>query len=54
MTDEKKECALCGSKEVVFLTGSDQKASLNGTDCTEMINAYWGKGHWLCEDCVFK
>jgi len=52
--EKEKKCALCGTKHVIFLTGSGQKAILNDTDCTEAINAYWGKGKWLCKECVFK
>jgi len=47
----KKKCCMCGSKDVVFKIGSGQKAILNDTDYTELIEAHYKKGEYLCEDC---
>jgi hypothetical protein len=52
--NKNTECCMCGSKEVVFEVGSKQKAILNKTDYTEIINKCYEKGDSLCEDCLFK
>ena len=54
MGNEKEICVMCGSKEVVYEVGSKQKATLNETDYTSLINAQYDKGDKLCVDCLFK
>ena len=49
----KRKCVMCGEKGI-FQVGSGQKAILNKRDCTKLIEAYYKKGDWLCEDCLFK
>jgi len=50
----EKKCCMCENENVVFEVGSGQKAILNETDYTKMIEAYYKKGDSLCEDCLFK
>jgi len=50
----ERRCCMCGSKDVVFVVGEKQKAILNNTDYTELINNFYKKGDCLCEDCLFK
>jgi len=51
---KKEKCCMCGNEEVVFEVGSGQKAVLNETDYTKLIEEYYKKGEWLCRDCLFK
>ncbi len=51
---EKEKCVMCGNKQVVFEVGSGNKAILNETDYTKMVEAHYNKGDKLCEECLFK
>jgi hypothetical protein len=50
---EEERCVMCGDTGM-FKIGSGQTATLNGKDCTELIEAHYKKGQWLCGDCLFK
>lgn len=52
--EKEKGCYMCGDKKVVYIVGSKQRAFLNGRDYTDMINAYYPKGSYLCGECLFK
>jgi hypothetical protein len=52
-TYKEERCVMCGDIGM-FKIGSGKTATLNGKDCTELIEAHYKKGQWLCEDCLFK
>jgi len=51
--EAEERCVMCGDTGF-FKIGSGQTATLNGKDCTGLIEAHYKKGQWLCEDCLFK
>ena len=50
--EKKHKCECCGDEAKVQV--GHTKIILNGTDYSKIVEDYWGKGVWLCEECVFK